>query len=377
MLVDPGEMFAVVDGKRVDVVLHAEILLADDDPVVIKSDREAARQAGLSGAEVDRLYGPTISKLSRRVTKDAHDDDLARRTEEILASLDLGDLMDIVEALQPDLEEIAADAAAEAIATVGLADDQSIVDVVNERAVLAAQDQAASLVGMRYDEDGNLVEAAREAYRIDEATRDMLRDTIADGLAENIGTDAIADLIENDYAFSEERADLIARTEVTNANSAGALASYQEARDAGVELRKEWLLGPNPCEVCQENADAGPIDLDDEFPSGDMHPAAHPRCECAVSPVVAEEGDEAQAGGEDDGEKFAKYSDDRPRDVTAKSAPRLAQSAADYVDQSPSDTECCHLCTMYTPTPDRTIGACTAVAGAINRRGWCRLFEPA
>ncbi len=90
-------------------------------------------------------------------------------------------------------------------------------------------------------------------------------------------------------------ADLIARTEIANANSQSSLEGYKGAREDGVDVKKEWLLGPDPCPICEENAAAGPIDLDDEFPSGDDAPTAHPNCECALMPVVIESSDSNQA----------------------------------------------------------------------------------
>lgn len=150
-----------------------------------------------------------------------------------------------------------------------------VFDQINERAAAWAENQAAELVS-----------------QVDETTRDAIRDAVADGLAEGLTADEIADRIEGIAdsgglaAFSEERAALIANTEIANANSAGALAGYKEARDSGVNVLKEWLTDDDPCDVCQENADAGAIELDDVFPSGDDAPSAHPRCLCAVSPVV-------------------------------------------------------------------------------------------
>ena len=97
-----------------------------------------------------------------------------------------------------------------------------------------------------------------------------------------------ADAIREAGAFSADRAELIAGTEIARANSVGALEGYKAVRESGVAVKKEWLLGENPCEICQANAEEGPIDLDDEFSSGDPAPPAHPNCECAVSPVVGE-----------------------------------------------------------------------------------------
>ena len=115
----------------------------------------------------------------------------------------------------------------------------------------------------------------------------MIRTIIADGLNDNLSADDIADQIENSVAFSPERADLVAKTEITRVNSAAAMSAYQDAAAAGVQLKKRWLVASaDVCDECKENADAGAIALDAAFPSGDQHPGAHPGCRCAVSPVI-------------------------------------------------------------------------------------------
>ena len=151
----------------------------------------------------------------------------------------------------------------------------SMFDQVNDRAVAYAKARAAELVS-----------------GVDDATREELKGIIADGLAENIGMDAIADQISQAYAFSDDRAELIARTEITMANQTGALEGMKLARGAGVKLRKLWVTDDDPCEECQENADDGPIDLDETFSgTGDDAPPGHPRCECSVVSEVYDDDD--------------------------------------------------------------------------------------
>jgi hypothetical protein len=73
---------------------------------------------------------------------------------------------------------------------------------------------------------------------------------------------------------------VIARTEMARAMS---VASREQYQNAGVE-QVEWLVAEG-CADCQENADASPIPLGDEFPTGDTEPPAHPNCMCAIAPV--------------------------------------------------------------------------------------------
>lgn len=76
------------------------------------------------------------------------------------------------------------------------------------------------------------------------------------------------------------RAQMVAVTEIARAVSAASLDSYRANGIPG----KEWLIASGACAICQDNADAGVIPLDDEFPSGDDAPPGHPRCRCAPGP---------------------------------------------------------------------------------------------
>ena len=66
------------------------------------------------------------------------------------------------------------------------------------------------------------------------------------------------------------------------------VATVEAYKDFGVE-QYEWL-SLDPCEVCSENSDAGPIAMGEEFPSGDTEPPAHPNCRCTVLPVIPDGG---------------------------------------------------------------------------------------
>jgi hypothetical protein len=78
-----------------------------------------------------------------------------------------------------------------------------------------------------------------------------------------------------------ERAMVIAQTEMSRAVSVASRELYQ---DSNVE-QVEWLVAEG-CADCQENADASPIGIDEEFPSGDTEPPAHPNCMCSLAPYI-------------------------------------------------------------------------------------------
>jgi len=202
--------------------------------------------------------------------------------DEILRQLDLEALQLAEDDLESALLAVELDASNVVLGSMDLAANTQIVDRVNERAVAYARERAAELVSFEGEEP-----------LLAETTRDMLRETIAAGLEENIGMPAIAEEIANSYAFSEDRAEVIAATEVTSANSMGALASFKEAEAVGVNVKKSWLVLEDGCPICQANADDGPIDLDEPFSSGDMAPGAHPHCRCTLVPEVSDDAEKA------------------------------------------------------------------------------------
>ena len=84
--------------------------------------------------------------------------------------------------------------------------------------------------------------------------------------------------LQDAYAFSPARAELIARTEVRNALGAGGLAG---AKAVGMQS-KSWLLSNDegPCPKCESNAAQKWIPIDKPYVSGALAPLQHPNCRC-------------------------------------------------------------------------------------------------
>ena len=230
-----------------------------------------------TGRAVAKQLEKALGKLGKA---DSSDDE----SDGIVGGLDLG-LLSGLSAVHPWIEDVASDRAEYELISVGISSDTDFFDHANVRAADYAEDRAAWLV-----------------TKVDDSTRNALRSVIADGLRAGKMSD---DIIDDVFAlrdargigiFNEARAAFITDNEVANANGQGALAGYKEAKAAGVKLKKIWVCDSDPCDICAENQDAGAIDVDDDFPSGDDAETAHPGCLCHTESVVEddEEGDDSE-----------------------------------------------------------------------------------
>ena len=117
---------------------------------------------------------------------------------------------------------------------------------------------------------------------LNEETADRMRTTISNAIKEKRGIDGLARAIRKQFDnMSKVRSQTIARTETCDALEKSFM---DRAKDLNV-TGKEWIV-TEPCEICQANADAGVIPINDVFPSGDLRPPAHPLCRCALAPVM-------------------------------------------------------------------------------------------
>ena len=223
---------------------------------------------------------------------------MAKSDDDMADGIDLSALFALYDVSQEEMQKIAADSGSIAIAKLGVDDKGSIVNQVYDYSVDYANSRAAELVGKKWV-NGVLVDNPNADWSIPDATRDELRGIIMQAFDGTIKPSDLEDAIQEAGAFSPARAELIARTEVTRANSYGSLGGYKAAKDAGVNVKKAWHPDDEACEICLGNADDGDIDLDDSFSSGDDAPPGHPNCECSIIPVVETENGDEEEGDEE------------------------------------------------------------------------------
>lgn len=280
----------------------ADALLARRDSVSAFVD--ALGKGGLGKSDVgdplqDALFA--VDAVARRIAKaepdpTAHDKEVI---EAILKALDLSGLDAMSPDVQAALEQVLKDAGYLGLKQVGI-DQADALDLVNEKAVEWAAERSAELV-----------------TQVSEATRDMLRSDVEDAMSEGWSNDRLAGVLAENYAFSDERALLIARTETAAADVQGNLMAYAAS---GVVTHKQWITGEGCCEKCDE-LDGTVVALDEQFEAdGELidGPPFHPRCRCDLLPIM---GDGDEEGGDSDSEKAAgpgdlakAYDPEQPRD---------------------------------------------------------------
>lgn len=157
--------------------------------------------------------------------------------------------------------------------------DADLLSSINTVAREFAMHRAAEMIGMRYTSEGELIENPNPRYAISETTRNEIRDTVKQAFEQPSPYDELVARIRNQGAFSNQRAELIARTETSTAQVRG---QFEVWKQSGVVEKVKWLaVGPNPCPECEGN-DGEVVDLGKPFPSGDISPLAHPNCYCIL-----------------------------------------------------------------------------------------------
>jgi Phage portal protein/Phage Mu protein F like protein len=227
----------------------------------------AEHMAQLSDNVAEQIVTGRKETVQKQFAKSKND--TMFNVKRLLAKLDIS-FDEIEEALWEGIADVAK-AAAEGALKMIRQKDADVFSLANTRAEKWA--------------DGHSAELVKE---ITDTTRDLLRATIVEAEQEGWSNETLAKELRDNYAFSKQRADTIARTELKSADSEGAIAGW---RASGLKMKKEWVRSANDadCDICEANEAQGPIDLDEEFDSGDDTAPAHPNCECAVLPVLDED----------------------------------------------------------------------------------------
>jgi hypothetical protein len=150
---------------------------------------------------------------------------------------------------------------------------------INATAQEYARRRSAEMVGMRRTADGELVENPDARWAITDTTRDKLNRIITDIFEEENPTLAdIEERVMQAGIFDDQRATMIARTEIANAQVNANLMAWQES---GLVRTISWQTSADHDDSsgcnCTDNEDESPYAIGDvpDFPD-------HPNCECAL-----------------------------------------------------------------------------------------------
>jgi len=163
--------------------------------------------------------------------------------------------------------------------------DSDLIRGQGEEAAEYAAERAAEMVGMKYNSAGELVANPSAKWAISETTRDRLREIIKNAMTEDNPYGTVITQLRDADIFSEARANMIARTEVANAQ---VQANYRAWKASGLVPKMRWMaFGPDPCPKCLMN-DNKVREMGVKFPSGDLMPLVHPHCFCQLEAVLGE-----------------------------------------------------------------------------------------
>jgi HK97 family phage portal protein len=127
------------------------------------------------------------------------------------------------------------------------------------------------------------------------STPDMASGAVEEAIREGLTIGELAERLTQTGAFSDSRAERIADYETINAYHQATLEGFKIG-GVGTVI---WVTMDDDLveEVCEGNADDGPIAVGETFSSGDDAPPAHPNCRCWLEPgdTGEQEGEAADA----------------------------------------------------------------------------------
>lgn len=153
-----------------------------------------------------------------------------------------------------------------------------------------------NLLAQRYSDE----RAAEAVTQINETTRKELSSIISKGVESGTSYGDIAKEIKTKFEqfavpkpqqHIPNRAVLVAVTELGNAYCQATLDLADSLQSSGVRMMKAWqtLEDSRVSDGCRHNQDAGWIELDDTFPSGDSRPPRFPGCRCDILTEMLDE----------------------------------------------------------------------------------------
>lgn len=225
-----------------------------------------------------------IAKFTREELEDA-----AKKCVLVVEDYKYPEITDLQPALARYIKSVAVSSSLLGMEQVGV--DSGRVGYIEQKATDYAVKRSAELVGMKWT-GTELINNPRTSLALTGTTREALKSTISQAVSNGWTADELRDNLVENFTFSENRAGMIARTELSRAHNAGLIEAWKES---GVVKGKEWVVSQahSQRDNCDKNASQGAIPWNSVFASGDMMPPEHPNCQCMITAVMYE----GDAGG--------------------------------------------------------------------------------
>ena len=152
----------------------------------------------------------------------------------------------------------------------------AFLDLLKAEAASIPQDIMQQLAGeYASSRSGDLI------TEVSRTTQLRVREVIENAVREGRPLNEVQRLLREDFAFSKQRAQLIARTETTKVLGQGrkAIAVSENRNEKKWQTQGDNLVSTT---ICGPNSEAGWIPIGDTFPHGEDTIPGHPNCRCAV-----------------------------------------------------------------------------------------------
>lgn len=272
--------------------------------------------------------------------EDDDDDDVSDEIQDIIANI-LENFSELIDPISAELAATYLDQASGLMDALEMTESVQL-SVLNKRALAFAKARAAEMVGKKFV-DGELVDNPDAQWVITDTTRTALNALIPKAFEDGMTPADLTGAIDDLGIFSSWRSDLIASTEMANAQRNGA---RDTASDVGVIGKASQTSGDHTednCDgSCDEAEELGVIDIDDDY-GVDGH-FQGPNCNCVEVFYTADDPEAADLLGDRAAAAInavndaLKYSPDQLRDDNGRWSAGTGD-ANKAVASYPSDSE--------------------------------------
>lgn len=243
--------------QRGDEPLDEQVEQTDESKVIGEKTQKLKKSDGFTDELSSQLY-----TIGEGIVSQIPDDYQDKKSDEVINAIDMGGfslLMPTIELyIQRQFEEI----------------NTAEMDTLGELSS-KAKEYAIEYAKAR---SGEMIQGLQDS------TRSFIRSDIATAIEADLPISDLKTLLQSNYAFSEARAQTIARTELAMAVSAGKQKAWDLSDNV---IGKRYVMSDKhpKSDICDQASAMGIVAKDSDF-GGIGNAPAHPNCLCKVIPVL-------------------------------------------------------------------------------------------